>query len=172
MTKKEKKQKLEKVKKELPPQKSENELLKEQLEDHKNRFLRALADLENYKKRAANERDALIQFSNEQLIRAILPIIDNFERALGSIGKEKVSDDFAKGLALIKKQIEDALKKFGVEDIQAQNQPFDANLHEAIMQKGSDQPENTVLEVAQKGYMLHSRLLRPAMVIISAKEEK
>lgn len=170
--------KLEKVKKELPPKKSENELLKEQLqekdkiiEDHKNRLLRALADFENYKKRVANEQDALVQFSNEQLISALLPVVDNFERALGSMEKEKIADDFAKGLALIKKQIEDALKKFGLEEIQALNQPFDANLHEAIMKKESDHPENTIIEVAQKGYMLHSRLLRPAMVIISKKEE-
>lgn len=155
----------------LPEEKSEIELAKEEIESLKNKYLRALADLDNFKKRSAIEQDSLIQFANENLIRELLPALDGFERALTAHKKPK-DDEFIKGVALIKRQIEDALKKFGVTETEALGKAYDPNLHEAILTKESDKPENTVIEELQKGYTLKGRLLRPAMVIVSKKGEK
>jgi molecular chaperone GrpE len=158
---------LEETKKELPPEKSETDLLKEQLEEGKNRLLRALADFDNYKKRVAIEREQFVQFANETLIGEILPIIDGFGRAMEAAGKIKAGGEMIKGLALIKRQLEDVLKKHGVAEIEALGKPYDVNLHEAILNKEHAGPEGVVIEEMQKGYALHGRVIRPSMVIVS-----
>jgi len=170
-TKKEKKkhEELEAVKKELPPEKTEADLLKEQLEEHKNKLLRALADFDNYKKRVAIEREQFVQFANETLISELLPVIDGFARAMDAAQKVQAGEEMIKGLALIKKQLEDVLKKHGVEEIEALGKPYDANVHEAILQKEHEGPENIIIEEMQKGYSLHGRVIRPSMVIVSKK---
>lgn len=139
------------------------------IEENKNKYLRALADLDNFKKRANMEKDDLVRFSNEVLIKEQLPIIDNFGKAIDSMQKAGVQDEIIKGSALIKKQMEDALKKFGVMEVESLGKPYDPNFHEAIMTKGSDKEEGIILEEMQKGYTLHGRLLRPSMVIVSKK---
>jgi molecular chaperone GrpE len=161
---------LEEIQKELPPEKSEAKLLKEQLEETKNRLLRALADFDNYKKRAAIDRDQFVQFANEALITELLPIIDGFNRALAASKKSKAGEEMTKGIALVKKQLEDILKKHGVVEIEALGKPYDANLHEAILQKEHSGPENMIIEEMQKGYTLHGRVIRPSMVIVSKKK--
>ncbi|MFH2033684.1 MAG: nucleotide exchange factor GrpE [Candidatus Margulisiibacteriota bacterium] len=157
------------VLKELPPEESKNEIdvLNEQIKEEKNKHLRTLADFDNYKKRMALEKDTLLQFGNERLITELLPVMDNFDRALEAADKTGIAEDVIKGLALTKKLMEDTLKKFGVTEILAKDQPYDANVHEAMMQQESDKPEGTILEVAQKGYKLHDRVIRPSMVIVS-----
>jgi molecular chaperone GrpE len=159
---------LQEVQKELPPEKSETERLKDQLEETKNRLLRALADFDNYKKRAALDREQFVQFANEALITALLPILDGFDRAL----KHKSSAEMIKGLALIKKQLEDVLIKHGVKEIEALGKPYDPNLHEAILNKEHKGPEGVIIEEMQKGYTLHGRVIRPSMVIVSKKGAK
>jgi molecular chaperone GrpE len=161
--------------KELPPEQTEIESLKEQLaekdkaiEEQKNKYLRALADLDNYKKRSNLEKDELVRYSNSLLAHELLPVIDGFSRAM-DFAKKTNSDDLIKGIALIKKQVEDALNKFGVKQIESLGKPFDPNLHEAILMKESDKEPGIVLEEMQKGYTIHERLLRPAMVIVSKK---
>ena len=161
---------LEEIKKELPPEKTEADLLKEQLEETKNRLLRALADFDNYKKRAAIDRDQFVQFANEALITELLPIIDGFNRAMDAGKKHKAGEEMTKGIALVKKQLEDILKKHGVVEIEALGKPYDANLHEAILQKEHSGPESMVIEEMQKGYSLHGRVIRPSMVIVSKKK--
>ena len=161
------KQDLEIIQKELPKEKSEIELLTEQLEEQKNKYLRALADFDNFKKRTAMEQESFIQFANERLIKEILPALDNLERAF-QIGKS-CEDEFIKGISLVKKQLEDSLRKFGVAEIKSVGLAYDPNIHEAILQKESDKEENIVLEEIQKGYILNGRLLRPAMVIVSKR---
>ena len=164
---------------ELPKEKSEAELLREQLaekektiEDQKNRLLRALADFDNYKKRVNLEKDELIRYSNELMAKELVPAIDGFTKAI-DFAKKTGSDELIKGLALIKKQVEDALMKFGVAEIEAVGKPFDANFHEAILMKESENEPGVILEEMQKGYTIHERLLRPSMVIVSkSKEEK
>ncbi|OGC35375.1 nucleotide exchange factor GrpE [candidate division WOR-1 bacterium RIFOXYB2_FULL_48_7] len=159
---------LETIQPELPPEKSELELLAEELEATKQKYLRALADFDNYKKRSNLERDQFVQFANENLIKELLPIMDNFARALPTVKDE----DVLKGLSLISKQLGDALGKFGLREIPAVNQPYDPNFHEAILQKESAGPEGINLEELQKGYSLHSRVIRPSMVIVSKKGAK
>lgn len=151
----------------------EEQLAEEQLaekdkliEEQKNKLLRSLADFDNYKKRTAIEQDSLIQYANENLILELLPAIDSFERALKMADKSE-KDELLKGIALIKKQIEDSLKKFGIEEIQALGKLYDPTLHEAIMKKGSDKPEDTIIEEIQKGYTLRGKVIRPVMVIVS-----
>ncbi len=163
--------------KELPLEKTEIEILKEQLaekdkaiEENKNRYLRALADFDNYKKRANMEKDELVRYSNSLLASELLPVIDGFSRAL-DFAKKAGNDDLMKGIALIKKQVEDVLMKFGVKQIESLGKPYDPNQHEAILMKESDEEPGMVLEEMQKGYTMHERLLRPAMVIVSKKKE-
>lgn len=155
------------VAKELPPDRqeiSEAAALKEQLEEYKNKFLRALADFDNYKKRAAVDRDQFIQFANEALITELLPILDGFSRAL-----EHAPEEVAKGIALIKKQLEDTLRKHGVAEIESLGKTYDPNLHEAILNKEHPGPEGVIIEEMQKGYVLRGRVIRPSMVIVSRK---
>ena len=161
---------------ELPPKISEVESFKEQLaekekqiEEQKNKLLRALADLDNYKKRANLEKDELVRYSNEVLVKELLPAIDGFTRAL-DFAKRTNNEDLIKGIALIKKQIEDAFMKFGVKEIVSVGKPYDANFHEAILMKESEGAPGIILEEMQKGYTMHERLLRPAMVIVSKKK--
>jgi len=173
------KEELEKKTTELPPKASEIDSLKEQvaekeklIEEQKNKYLRALADLDNYKKRANLEKDELIRYSNELLVKELLPAIDGFAKAI-DFAKKTNDENLIKGIALIKKQIEDAVSKFGVKEIEAVGKPYDPNLHEAILMKGSEKAPGIILEEMQKGYTMHERLLRPSMVIVSkSKEEK
>jgi len=160
---------LQEVKKELPPEKSELEIAKEELEETKNRLLRALADFDNYKKRAAIEREQFVQFANETLISDLLPVIDGFARAMDAAEKIKAGEEMIKGLALIKRQVEDILRKHGVAEVEALGLPYDPNLHEAILQKEDKGPEGVIIEEMQKGYTLHGRVIRPSMVIVSKK---
>ena len=167
------KEELEKKTTELPPKISEIDLLKDQvaekeklIEEQKNKYLRALADLDNYKKRVNLEKDELIRYSNELLVKELLPAIDGFAKAIDH-AKKTNNDDLLKGIALIKKQIEDSIAKFGVKEIEAAGKPYDPSLHEAIIMKGSDKVPGIILEEIQKGYTMHERLIRPAMVIVS-----
>ncbi|MFH1826116.1 MAG: nucleotide exchange factor GrpE [bacterium] len=137
--------------------------------DYKDKYLRALADLDNYKKISAREKQQFAQFANENLILELLPVMDNFGRAMQAAEKSNAEEDMMKGLALIKKQLEDVLKKHGAEEIEALGKAFDPNFHEAILQQEHDGPEGQVIEEAQKGYKLKGKVIRPAMVIVSKK---
>jgi len=172
MVGKKKKEDLKTITKELPPERSEAELLQEQLEDHKNRLLRALADFDNYKKRAAIEREQFVQYANETLISELLPVLDGFGRAMDAAEKVNAGEEMIKGLALIKKQLEDVLKKHGVEEIEALGRPYDANVHEAILSREHEGPGGVIIEEMQKGYTLHGRVIRPSMVIVSKKAQE
>ena len=139
------------------------------LEETQSRLLRALADFDNLKKRNASEREEMVRIANEALMAALLPIIDNFARALASAEEHQINEDVLKGIALIKKQFEDALQMSGVEEVDSLGKDFDPNFHEAVMAKDSDGPDHKVIEVVQKGYTLFGKLLRPTMVIVSKK---
>ncbi|NQU18097.1 MAG: nucleotide exchange factor GrpE [Candidatus Saganbacteria bacterium] len=136
-------------------------------QEHQNTLLRTLADFENYKKRVQNEKESLVKFSNQMLICDLLPVLDNFERALVETEKQGGHEEIIKGLSLIKKQMEDIFTKFGVKKVEALGKPFDPHFHQAVQKVESDKPENQIVEEMQKGYILNGRLIRPAMVIIS-----
>jgi molecular chaperone GrpE len=143
-------------------------------EENYDRLLRVTADFENYKKRMEREMNDFRKFANESLVKEILPMIDNLERAL-EIKYEKDGDAFKglrEGVEMTLKGLRDGLKKFGVVPMEALDKPFDPNFHQAVSQEESDKyPENTVTQELQRGYMLGDRLLRPPMVVVSKRPE-
>jgi len=139
-------------------------------------YLRSQAEIENMKKRFQKEREEFIKFANESLIKELLSVVDNLERALlhAEEGKQ-TADSFEalkKGVELTLKGLKDILKKAGVEEFESVGKKFDPNLHHAIDQKEDSSVEpGTVVEELQKGYKLHGKLIRPALVVVSKKEE-
>lgn len=136
------------------------------------RLLRVSAEFENYKKRSAREADNFRKFANESILKDLLSVADNLERAVQS--SSEVGEDgkscIAEGVELTLKEILRVLERYGVKSIDAVGKPFDPAFHEAMMQEINEElAENTVLKEFQKGYTLHERLLRPAMVIVSKK---
>jgi molecular chaperone GrpE len=132
------------------------------------RWLRAVAELENYKKRMAKEKLDLSKYANEQLLKEILPIVDNLERAIEHSHNPKGSKALYDGVKMIAKQLLTVLEKFGIRRIEALNEPFDPNYHEAMMQlETQEHKENIVVRELEKGYLLHDRLIRPSKVAIS-----
>lgn len=139
--------------------------------DNHDRFLRACADLDNYRKRAEKEKADGINFANESLISEMLPVLDNFERAL-SHAKEENLDSLTTGVQLIIEQMCAVFKKFGLEEIKSVGERFDPAVHHAISHEDSVQAEpETVVREFQKGYYLKGRLLRPAMVAVAKAPE-
>jgi molecular chaperone GrpE len=139
-------------------------LLKEN-RDLKDRVLRTLADYENYRKRSDREKQDYFKYALADSIRDLLPILDNFDRALDHAEE---GDDFHKGVLLIYKQLFDVLKRHGVKPIDESGVHFDPNIHEAVVrEENAEVPSHTVVAVLQKGYSLHDRLLRPAMVKVA-----
>ncbi len=134
------------------------------------RFLRATADLDNYKKRVEREKAELVNFSNEALITELLPVLDNLQRALehSNAGHKNV-ESLREGVRLTTEQMLAALRKSGVEEIKAEGERFDPALHHAISHdEAGDGPEVVVKEL-QKGYLFKGRLLRPSMVAVAKK---
>jgi molecular chaperone GrpE len=137
-------------------------------ENH-DRMLRMAAELDNFRKRAAREMDDIRKYATESLIRQLLTVVDNLERAIASASADSESDQsVVDGVALTLAEIMKILEKHQVKPIQALGEPFDPTFHQAMCQEEStDQPPNTVVQEFQKGYMIHDRLLRPAMVVVS-----
>lgn len=131
------------------------------------RLARVSADFENYKKRVGREKDDAIKFGNEKLMKELLPVLDNMLRALQSAPAEGGS--FVDGVRLVAKAFEDTLTKFGVRGFDSQGVTFDPQRHEAIGSRAdANVPAQHVCEEYQRGYLLHDRLLRPALVIVSS----
>ena len=131
------------------------------------------ADFENYKKRAAREKEDWTKFANEDLIKAILPFIDNLERAVNHAQKIADTGVLVEGVRLTLQQLLQALNKFGLSSFESVGKPFDPAMHEAMLVVETDQHEpNQVVEEFQKGYLLNDRLLRPATVSVSKPPEK
>lgn len=131
-------------------------------------LLRKVADFENLKKRAERDRNDYVKFALTETMRDLLGVIDNLERAL-SHASSAGSEDFRAGVEMIARQLSEVVRKYGVTEIPALGTPFDPQFHEAVMRGDSaDVPPGTVIEVFQKGYVLNDRLLRPAMVKVSA----
>jgi len=125
------------------------------------------AEFENFRKRVAREREAQAAFGNEQLLRAVLPFLDNLERAMGQAGSS--ADALLSGVRMTYDQFLSELRKFGLVQLPAQGGMFDPSLHEAIASVPSaGKPGGTILAEARKGYLLHGRLLRPAQVTVAA----
>jgi len=134
-------------------------------------LLRATADLDNYKKRTARERQDAIKYANESLLEKIIPILDNFEMALTAANATNTSvPSLQAGITMIHQQLNSAMAGAGLEEIDANGKPFDPNLHEALSQQETDDvPEGQVVQQTRKGYKLRDRLLRPASVVVAKK---
>ena len=137
--------------------------------ENKDRMLRMAAELENFKKRAARERDDLRKFATENLIRQLLTVVDNLERAIESANAENANvQSVVDGVSLTRSEVMKILEQQHVVPINALGESFDPAFHQAMCQEPcSDAPPNTVIKEFQKGYLIHDRLLRPAMVVVS-----
>ncbi len=134
------------------------------------RLLRTTADFDNFKKRAARERQEAIKFANESLMQKLIPVLDNFEMALAAAQSSSADglQSLAEGVTMIHSQLRQALADAGLEELIATDQGFDPNLHEAVSQQESGEvAEGQVLQQLRKGYKLRDRLLRPATVIVA-----
>ena len=141
--------------------------LQRERDEYVDRFMRKAAEFDNYRKRIERERRDLSEFAAADVLLEILPILDNFERALQAPQGDD-ADAFRKGIELIHKQMLDLLRKRGVKPIEALGADFDPNVHQAVIHEISDQHrEGEVMEELQRGYMLGERLLRPAMVKVA-----
>lgn len=139
-----------------------------EFEEMKKRLAYLAAEFDNYRKRVAREKDTLVSYGNERLLRAILPFLDNLERAISLAGSSGSSEGLLAGVRLTYEQLLAELRKFGLEQISAEGERFDPNLHEAIAQiPWEGKPEGTVLSESRKGYLLNGRLLRPSQVTVA-----
>ena len=140
----------------------------EEILKQKDTFLREKAELDNFKKRLTKEKEDFAQFANERLLKELLQIEDNLERAMEA--PNATLESLKEGVEMIQKQFKDFLKNQKVEVIEAFGKPFDPNLHEVLNQQESEEhEENTVIEEYSKGFTLNGRILRPAKVVISKK---
>lgn len=141
-----------------------------ELSEAREQVLRTAADAENFKKRVQREKEEQTRYANESLMRELLTVIDNLERALEHSGTGSSQGGLVEGLNMTLKGFLETLNRFGCTQVEAEGKPFDPNYHEAVSQEASaDHEPNTVLRELQKGYLLKERLLRPAMVIVSKR---
>ncbi|MCP4021508.1 MAG: nucleotide exchange factor GrpE, partial [Desulfobacteraceae bacterium] len=149
------------------------EELKEQVLSEKDRALRLSAEFDNYKKRKQREIDEFKKFANANVFKQLLGAVDNLERAIESTENDPDESNLLEGVKLTHKEILKLFETFNVKLVEAEQKPFDPNFHQAVTQEETDEyPDNTVTNVLQKGYMLHDRLIRPAMVVVSKRVEK
>lgn len=139
-------------------------------DEHWDRLLRTTADFDNFKKRAAREKQDATRYANESLLQKLIPILDNFDMALSAAqtAQSDGSQSLQTGINMIFQQLKSLLAESGVEEVDAAGKPFDPNLHEAVSQKETTEaPEGHVVQQLRKGYKLKDRLLRPASVIVA-----
>ncbi len=132
------------------------------------RYLRALAELDNTRKRAQREREEYLRFANESLLRELLPILDNFDRAIQAVRTSEAVEAVVAGVELIQRELLRVLEKFGVTPFSSVGEPFNPERHEAVARvPATDHPEMTVVEETRRGYLLNGRVLRPAQVTVA-----
>lgn len=145
----------------------ELDALQKDFEKFRELYLRSQADLDNYRKRAAREREEASRYANASLLERLLPILDNFELGLEAARTSEGADAILQGMSMVQKQLQDFLVDSGVQPIDAVGAPFDPNLHDALGQEASEEAEGIVVRQLRRGYKLKDRLLRPAAVMVS-----
>jgi molecular chaperone GrpE len=144
--------------------------LRREIADLRDRSMRTLADFDNFRKRSERERQDAKRYALMEPVRDFLTVVDNLERALSAQGS---SDDLKRGVEMTLRQFQDQLRRYGVKEIAAKGEAFDPGVHEAVMrQEDPAVSRPTVVEEFQRGYMMHDRLLRPAMVKVGVPAEK
>jgi len=150
-----------------PPPGSAEEL-REQLGETESRLVRTAADLENYRRRSRRELDETRKYSALELMRDLLPVVDNLERAILAARHSGDFDSLLEGVQLVQHQLLDTLRSHGLNEIGGDSEPFDPNFHHAVSKQPSDQHDDgEVIKVVQPGYRLHDRVIRPSRVMIA-----
>ena len=144
--------------------------LRAQAKTANDNYLRALADLQNFRRRGEDERQRIIRDANERLIKDLLPVLDDFDLALDAARKTESYEQLIGGVSAVARKFVETLGKQGVAPIPAVGEPFNAEVHEAVMlDEDSDEPEETVTSELRKGYTLHGRVIRPSLVKVAKK---
>lgn len=147
---------------------AEVDMLKKQAEENQQRYLRAQADFDNFRRRTRAEKEQLTKYGSLDMLEKLLPVIDNFDRALGASQQNQDYDALLKGLEMIHKQFNQILDEEDLKTIQAVGEPFNPEYHQAVMQvESDDHEEGIVVEEIQKGYMFKDKVIRPTMVKVS-----
>jgi molecular chaperone GrpE len=143
--------------------------LEAERDERLNDLKRVAADFENYRKRVARDQESLVARAHERLVKELLPVLDDLERALAA-AEEHEEAKLEEGVRLVHRSLEDALRREGLSEIET-NGRFDPHVHEALLSQPSDAEEGSVLEVIQKGYKLGDHVIRPARVVVAAPQE-
>lgn len=151
------------------PWEAQLEAISRERDEAMNRFLRASAELENYRKRVQRERDEERRYAALPIVRDFLPGLDNLRRALDAARSASDVKSLLQGVRMVLGQFDEILARYGAQPIEAAGQPFDPHRHEALQQvPSSDFPPMTVVEVVERGYQIHDRVIRPSKVIVAA----
>lgn len=143
-------------------------IVQKQADENQNRYLRAQADFDNFRRRTLKEKEELTQYASLKIISQLLPVLDNFQRALQTGGDDADSGSFAKGVDMIYRQLSQVLEAEGLKPMESVGQPFDPEWHQAVMRVESEEhEEGIIVEVIQTGYVLKDKVIRPAMVKVS-----
>lgn len=152
---------------EEPQEVDEKSALKAELDDCKDRLLRKAAEFDNFRRRTRQEKEDLQRYGAERVLRDVVAVYDDVERALENLDQER-EDPFAQGVRMVAERFRGVMQQHGVSEVSGAGEPFDPTIHEALQQiEDAAQPSNTVAQVLQKGYKLHERLLRPALVVVT-----
>lgn len=150
----------------VPAEEDDTAALEAQLKEKSDRILRLQADFENFRRRTAKEKEELAAVITQNLLTDLLPLLDNFERAMAV--EQTDGEAFQKGVEMIFTQLREVLDKHGLEGIEAEGKPFDPNVHQAVMRvENPDVEDGTITQVLQKGYQAKGRVIRPAMVQVA-----
>ncbi|MFZ7121045.1 MAG: nucleotide exchange factor GrpE [Eubacteriaceae bacterium] len=149
---------------------SDDKVIKSKEEDYLNQLMRLQADFDNFRKRTVKEKEDTAKYALESFYKQLLPIIDNFERAIQSIEDSKINDVYTDGIKMVFTQLFDIMKNEGLEEIESNNVEFDPQYHHGVSVENNEEIEdNKIIEVYQKGYKLKDKVIRPAMVKICKK---
>ena len=150
----------------VPAEEDDTAALEAQLKEKSDRILRLQADFENFRRRTAKEKEELAAVIMQNLLTDLLPLLDNFERAMAV--EQTDGEAFQKGVEMIFTQLREVMDKYGLENIEAEGKPFDPNVHQAVMRvENPDVEDGTITQVLQKGYQAKGRVIRPAMVQVA-----
>ncbi|MFT9848619.1 nucleotide exchange factor GrpE [Aneurinibacillus sp. REN35] len=148
---------------------AEIEQLKAEKEEMHNKYLRAQADLQNFRTRVNKEKEQMLQYSSQRAMEALLPVVDNFERAIEASQDAQDPNSLREGIEMVFRQLQQVLEQEGVSTVPGVGEPFDPNMHQAVMQEASSEYESgIIIEEFQKGYRLKDRVIRPSMVKVSS----
>lgn len=142
--------------------------LEKELAEMKDKYLRNMAEFDNYRRRSIQEKSDWIKLATQKMALEVCDVLDNFERALAQVGDEHKEDKLIKGFAMIEQQLRTVLEKENIRKIEALGKEFDPQWHEALAHIPSEYDENVVAAVIQNGYMIHDKVLRPARVAVSS----